>query len=103
MKPRTGGSKRALGVRIRTGSTLPSPAGRSRRRRHPCEVETMNDIDRFKLLGNYRTPRFKYGDVVACEIRGDVKSVGLTDARIPWPKCRSGKCARAIALYGDLV
>ena len=33
-----------------------------------------------------------------------VKIVGLTDARIPWPKGRSGKCARhVIALYGDLA
>ena len=64
----------------------------------------MDDINRFKLLGNYRTPRFKYGDVVSCAIFGDVKIVGLTDARIPWPKGRSGKCARhVIALYGDLA
>lgn len=63
----------------------------------------MDDINRFKLLGKYRTPRFKYGDIVTCAILGDVKIVGLTDARIPWPKCRSGKCARAFPLYGDLI
>lgn len=28
---------------------------------------------------------------------------GLTNARIPWPKCRSGKRSRAIILYGDLA
>jgi hypothetical protein len=64
----------------------------------------MTEKDRFKLLfGPYRTPRFKYGDVVTCEIRGDVKIVGLTAARIPWPKCRSGKRSRAIILYGALA
>ena len=64
----------------------------------------MDDIDRFKLLGHYRTPRFQYGDVVTCALFGDVKIVGLTDARIPWPKGRSGKCARHVmALYGDLA
>jgi hypothetical protein len=63
----------------------------------------MTDGDRYKLLGTYRTPRFKYGTVVTCAIRGPVKVVGMTDARIPWPKCRSGKRARAIILYGDLA
>jgi hypothetical protein len=64
----------------------------------------MREHDRFKLLfGPYRTPRFKYGDVVTCEMRGDVKIVGLTAARIPWPKCRTGKRSRAIILYGALA
>jgi hypothetical protein len=64
----------------------------------------MHEHDRFKLLfGPYRTPRFNYGDVVTCEIRGDVKIVGLTAARIPWPKCRTGKRCRAIILYGALA
>jgi hypothetical protein len=43
----------------------------------------------------YRTPRFEYGEVVTCEMRGDVKMVGLTAARIPWPKCPTGKRCRA--------
>jgi hypothetical protein len=55
-----------------------------------------------KLLGRYKTPRFRYGDVVLCELRGSVKIVGLTNARIPWPKCRAGR-AHAIILYGDLA
>jgi hypothetical protein len=46
----------------------------------------------------YQTPRFHYGDVVKCEMRGDVKIVCLTAARIPWPKCRTGKRSRAIIL-----
>jgi hypothetical protein len=36
-------------------------------------------------------------------MRGDVKIVGLTAARIPWPKCRTDKCCRAIILYGALA
>jgi hypothetical protein len=65
---------------------------------------SMHEHDRFKLLfGPYRTPRFKYGDVVTCEMRGDVKIVGLTAARILWPKCRTGKRSRAIILYGALA
>jgi hypothetical protein len=63
----------------------------------------MDDINRFKLLGKYRTPRFRYGDVVTCAILGDVRIVGLTNARIPWPKARSEKRARAIVLYGALA
>ena len=64
----------------------------------------MTDKDRFKLLfGPYKTPRFKYGDVVLCEIRGRVKIAGLTEAPIPWPKCRTGKRSRAIILYGSLA
>jgi hypothetical protein len=63
----------------------------------------MNKQERAKLLGKYRSPRFKYGDVVTCAIRGEVKIVGITNARIPWPKCRTGKRSRAIILYGGLA
>jgi hypothetical protein len=60
----------------------------------------MNDADRFKLLfGPYRTPRFRYGKVVFCEVRGEVTICGLSDAPIPWP---IGKCGRAksLVVYG---
>lgn len=63
----------------------------------------MIEAERFELLGKYKTPRFTYGDVVECEMRGEVKIVGLSTGRIPWPKCRSGKRARAIILYGGLA
>jgi len=63
----------------------------------------MNEADRFHLLGTYRTPRFKYGDVATCAIRGQVKIVGLSNGRIQWPKCRSGKRSRAIIVYGALA
>ena len=60
----------------------------------------MQERDRVKLLGRYRTPRFRYGDVVTCEVRGDMKIVGLSNARGPWPKGRTGKRSRASILYG---
>lgn len=64
----------------------------------------MTNRDRFKLLfGPYRTPRFQFGDLAFCNVRGQVKIVGLTDARIPWPKGRTGKRSRAIVLYGVLA
>lgn len=58
-----------------------------------------------KLLGNYATPAFEYGDVVVCERRGDVRIVGLSSAPIPWPIGQTlpkGR-KRALVLYGDLV
>src|SRR5262249_6081349 len=58
-----------------------------------------------KLLGKYATPRFAYGDVVACARRGEVRIVALSDAPIPWPlgqplpKGRAG----ALVLCGALA
>ena len=41
---------------------------------------------RLKLrYGPYRTPRFRYGSVVECAMQGDVRIVGLSNGRIPWP------------------
>ncbi len=56
---------------------------------------------RFRLLGKYRTPRFKLRDVVFDACNGEVIIVGLTDAPIPWPIGRRGRF-RSIILYGDL-
>ena len=30
----------------------------------------MDDLDRYRLLGKYTTPRFRDGAVVRCELRG---------------------------------
>jgi len=49
----------------------------------------MTDADRCKLLGTYQTPRCYVGEQVICEVRGDVKIVGLTDTPLPWPLCTS--------------
>jgi hypothetical protein len=49
----------------------------------------MQDSDRFKLLGSYETPLFEYGQIVFCEWRGEVRIVGITDAKIPWPSAKN--------------
>jgi hypothetical protein len=47
----------------------------------------MEDAERFRLLGKYRTPRFRYGRKVLCEVRGEVTIVGMTEAPIPRRSC----------------
>lgn len=54
------------------------------------------------LFGPYATPSFKLGQTVEDEIRGEVKIVGITAGRIPWPIGKRGR-ARAIVFYGSLV
>ena len=58
-----------------------------------------------KLLGRYRTPRFRIGDVVRCARRGEVRIVGLSDAPIPWPTGQLLRGGRrpALILYGGLA
>jgi hypothetical protein len=62
----------------------------------------MDDATRFRLLGIYKTPQFRYGQKVICELRGQVVLCGLTEAQIRWP---SGKVGRhhAIVLYAGLA
>jgi hypothetical protein len=62
----------------------------------------VEDADRFRLLGKYRTPRVQIGRVVRCEIRGEVEVVGFTTGPIPWPKCKTGS-RPAIIVYGALA
>ena len=45
----------------------------------------MDDADRFLLLGQYRTPRFRIGQCVRCQVRGEIVITGMTDAPAPWP------------------
>lgn len=67
----------------------------------------MRDSERFRLrYGPYRTPRFRYGIVVQDEVRGDVRIVTLSDARIPWPRGRrvgSQDTNRGLVVYGALL
>ena len=62
----------------------------------------MEDADRFRLLGTYRTPRFRIGQRVRCLVRGEVIITGMTDAPIPWPigRLRQG---RALVVYKGLA
>jgi hypothetical protein len=67
----------------------------------------MTNTDRYRLLfGPYRTPIFKYGETVFCELRGEMIVCGLTAARIPWPTGKRkgrGIRGRSIILYGALA
>jgi hypothetical protein len=42
----------------------------------------VDDTERFRLLRRYRTPRFRIGKKVFCEIRGEVTICGMNDAPI---------------------
>jgi hypothetical protein len=54
--------------------------------------------------GPYRTPRFRYGSVVQCEMQGSVRIVAMSNGRIPWPKGRKvGGTAHGFVLYRDLA
>ena len=55
----------------------------------------MNDVDRFKLLGGYRTPRVRIGRVLFCEVRGDVIVVAIKDA-LPGGTVKKGDVAKAV-------
>ena len=61
----------------------------------------MHDPDRFRLLGRYKTPRFRSGKIVSCAARGRVEIVGLSDAPIPWPIGKRGR-GRTLVLYKGL-
>ena len=60
-------------------------------------------LDRFKLHGIYRTPRFRLGSTVTCQVRGELRIVGVTDARIPWPRGNGRRGARSLVVYGALA
>lgn len=46
----------------------------------------MKDTDRLKLrFGPYKTPKFNNGDIVQCEVWGEVEIVRVSDAPIQWP------------------
>lgn len=49
----------------------------------------MRDSARFRLLGSYRAPAVRVGDRAVCLYRDcDVVVTSVTDAPIPWPRCR---------------
>jgi hypothetical protein len=62
----------------------------------------MEDAERFRLLGKYKTIRFRYGGKVLCEVRGEVTICGLSDAPIPWPLCTRGRGRRSLVVFKDL-
>lgn len=42
-------------------------------------------VDRFKPIGSYSTSVGEVGDIVTCEVRGEMRVNGLTNAPIIWP------------------
>jgi hypothetical protein len=63
----------------------------------------MNEADRFKLLfGPYQAPRFRVGQVMRCEVRDEVRIVGLSEGRIPWPVGMKGS-NRALVVFKGLA
>jgi hypothetical protein len=74
---RLGGRRSASA--LREGTTA-GPAA-STARRAATRKWNMTNIDRFRLLGRYRTPRFRYGRTVRCEVRGEVEALPPYPAR----------------------
>jgi hypothetical protein len=62
----------------------------------------MDDSQRFRLLGTYKTPRFRIGQKVFCEIRGDMTITGITDAPIPWPVGKGRRGRHSLIVYKGL-
>jgi hypothetical protein len=56
---------------------------------------------RYKLqFGPYQTPRFRYGSVVRDRARGEVRIVGLSSGRIPWPVYQCGNHKSPVLYQG---
>src|SRR4051812_26351998 len=62
----------------------------------------MDESERFRLLGKYRTPRFRLGQTVRCAVRGEVVVADLSDGPIPWPVGRRGP-NKALVVYKGLA
>jgi len=60
----------------------------------------MNDAARSRLLGKYRTPRFRIGQRVLCQVRGEMVIRGMTDAPISWPLGSPKGCGDRHTLFG---
>jgi hypothetical protein len=76
------------------------PAGR--RRRAEAGREDPMSFESHRLLGSYKSPRFRHGDRVRCEVRGELVVVGLSDAPIPWPVGLRGR-AKSLVIYQGLA
>jgi hypothetical protein len=60
-------------------------------------------IDRTKLHGTYRMPQFRIGAKVTCQVRGELRIVGMTDAGMPWPLGTVGRATKSLVVYRDLA
>jgi hypothetical protein len=57
----------------------------------------------FKLHGTYCAPRFCIGAKVQCAVRGQLRIMGVSDARIPWPIGVGQSGPKSLVVCGDLV
>src|SRR5262249_31367205 len=72
--------------------------------RPPGRTHNPGMDDRVKLLfGPYRPPRLRVGDRATCLLRDcEVVITSITDAPIPWPRCRALGGGSGPWLGGDL-
>jgi hypothetical protein len=63
----------------------------------------MEDAERFRFPGEYRTPRFRIGKRVRCLLRGEMVITGMTDAPIPWPLGIHGAARHMLIVFKDLA
>src|SRR5262249_53010603 len=89
-----------VGLERRDGPKMKSPL-ESRSRRSECL--RMDDTECFRLLGKYRTPRFRYGRKVFCGVRGKMVITGMTDAPIRWPVGKGGRGRHSLVVYKGLA
>ena len=85
--------------------TLAIKAPTNQTQKMPDHPFALHDTTRYKLhFGPYRTPRFRLGALVRCQVRGEVKIVGLSDGRIPWPIGKAnGRGNKSLVVYGKLT
>lgn len=55
------------------------------------------------FFGPYKTPPYKYGQIVMDDAYGEVKIIGTSAAKIPWPMHRRGSGRPIPVLYKDLA
>jgi hypothetical protein len=64
----------------------------------------MNDRDRYRLLfGPYRAPYVRKGEVVFCDVRGEVVVRGIFAGRIPWPVTRLKSSRPLLIVFAGLA
>ncbi len=63
----------------------------------------MDDAELFRLIGTYRTPRFRIGQRVCCQVRGEMVITHMTDAPIPWPVGKGGRGRHSLVVYKGLA
>jgi hypothetical protein len=55
------------------------------------------------MLGTYRTPKVRIGQIVNCEVRGPLKVVKLSDSTIQWPWGGAGRGQLSPIVFKDLA